>query len=259
MESLQNAFCMELFRDNESLHLEVASSVPLWQQLELLIHDRIRARCPIGTLLPGEMELVERFGVSRATVRKAYDTLINKGVIERRRALGTRVIGTPLTEDLGRMKSFTEEMRLKGRAAVSEVVSVKTHVPPPVLFAQMKLKRGEQTLQIRRLRGHDQCFPLVLLTSEFPDRLGIPEDEDFTKSLYVLLESKYNSVISHGMESIRAGKATTEEAHLLGIETGETVLIIERLTYRRSDPRPFEFVRGVYRYDQYTFSMTMRR
>ena len=115
---------MQLFRDNEALHLEVASSVPLWQQLELLIHDRIRSRCPIGTLLPGEMKLVDRFGVSRATVRKAYDSLINKGVIERRRALGTRVIGTPLTEDLGKMKSFTEEMRLKGRKAVSEVISV---------------------------------------------------------------------------------------------------------------------------------------
>jgi GntR family transcriptional regulator len=250
---------MRLFRDNEALHLEVASSVPLWQQLELLIHDRIRSRCPIGTLLPGEMELVERFGVSRATVRKAYDSLINRGVIERRRALGTRVIGTPLTEDLGRMKSFTEEMRLKGRQAVSRVVSVKSHRPPPVLAARMELKRGEKTLQIVRLRGHDQCFPLVLLTSEIPARIGLSPDDDFSQSLYVLLEERTGTVISHGMESIRAGRATVEEAGLLGIETGETVLIIERLTYRRGDPRPFEFVRGVYRYDQYTFSMTMRR
>lgn len=125
---------MQLFRDYEALHLEVASSVPLWQQLELLIHDRIR--------------------------------------------------------------------------------------------------------------GHDQFFPLVLLTSEFPARLGISEDEDFTQSLYVLLESKYDTHISHGMESIRAGKATVEEARLLGIEIGETVLIIERLTYRRGDPHPFEFVQG---------------
>ena len=250
---------IQLFRDNEALHLEVASSVPLWQQLELLIHDRIRSRCPIGTLLPGEMKLVDRFGVSRATVRKAYDSLINKGVIERRRALGTRVIGTPLTEDLGKMKSFTEEMCLKGRKAFSEVIRVKTHVPPPVLSVQMELKKGEKTLQIMRLRGHDQCFPLVLLTSEIPERIGIPEDEDFSKSLYILLENKYDTVISHGMESIRAGKATAEEAGHLGIEKGETLLIIERLTYRRSDPRPFEFVRGVYRYDQYTFSMTVRR
>ena len=250
---------MTLFRANEPLHLEVASAVPLWQQLETIIHDRIRSRCPVGTLLPGEIELVERFGVSRATVRKAYDSLINKGVIERRRALGTRVIGTPLTEDLGRMKSFSEEMRLKGRQVLTEMVSVVAHVPSPVLAAQMELAKGEHTLQIRRLRGHDQCFPLVLLTSEIPERLGVAADEDFSQSLYVLLENKYGVSISHGMESIRAGKATAEEARLLGIEIGETVLIIERLTYRRGDTRPIEFVRGVYRYDQYTFSMTMRR
>ena len=250
---------MSLFRKGEPLHLEVASAVPLWQQLETIIHERIRSRCPVGTLLPGELELVERFGVSRATVRKAYDSLINKGVIERRRALGTRVIGTPLTEDLGRMKSFTEELRLKGRKAMTEIVHVGLHSPPPVLASQMELAKGERTLQIQRLRGHDQCFPLVLLTSELPERLGIPASEDFSKSLYVLLENKYGIAVSHGMESIRASKATTEEARLLGVPIGETVLVIERLTYRRGDTKPFEFVRGVYRYDQYTFSMTMRR
>jgi GntR family transcriptional regulator len=250
---------MTLFRANEPIHLEVASAVPLWQQLETVIYDRIRSRCPVGTLLPGEIELVERFGVSRATVRKAYDSLINKGVIERQRALGTRVIGTPLTEDLGRMKSFSEEMRLKGRSVLTEMVGVTTHTPSPVLAAQMGLAKGERTLQIRRLRGHDQCFPIVLLTSELPESLGVSADEDFSKSLYELLEKKYSIVISHGMESIRAGKATAEEARLLGVETGETVLIIERLTYRRGNTQPIEFVRGVYRYDQYTFSMTMRR
>ena len=250
---------MSLFRKGEPLHLEMASAVPLWQQLETIIHDRIRSRCPVGTLLPGEIELVERFGVSRATVRKAYDSLINKGVIERRRALGTRVIGTPLTEDLGRMKSFSEEMRLKGRKVLTEVVHVGMHVPPPVLAAQMELEKGGRTLQIRRLRGHEQCFPLVLLTSELPECLGVAPDEDFSTSLYVMLESKYGVSISHGMEAIRASKATAEEAHLLGIAIDETVLVIERLTYRRGDTKPFEFVRGVYRYDQYTFSMTMRR
>jgi len=250
---------MSLFRKGEPLHLEVASSVPLWQQLESLIHERIRSRCPVGTLLPGELELVERFGVSRATVRKAYDSLINKGVIERRRALGTRVIGTPLTEDLGRMKSFSEEMRLKGRNVLTEIVHVGLHTPPPVLAAQMGLSKSEHTLQIRRLRGHEQCFPLVLLTSELPERLGVAPTEDFSKSLYMLLQNKYGIAISHGLESIRASKATVEEARLLGIEIGETVLVIERLTYRRGDTQPIEFVRGVYRYDQYTFSMTVRR
>ena len=49
---------MSLFRKNEPLHLEVASAVPLWQQLETIIHDRIRSRCPVGTLLPGVLELV---------------------------------------------------------------------------------------------------------------------------------------------------------------------------------------------------------
>jgi GntR family transcriptional regulator len=92
-----------------------------------------------------------------------------------------------------------------------------------------------------------------------PESLGISEEEDFSNSLYQILENKYGIHISHGVESIRAGKATAEEAKMLNVPVDETVLIIERLTYQRSSSQPIEFVRGVYRYDQYVFSMTMRR
>ena len=248
-----------LFKPGETLDFSILSEAPLWKQLENALHERIRQRCTIGSLLPGELELVERFGLSRATVRKAYDSLINKGIIERRAALGTRVIGTPLTEDLGRMKSFTEEMQLKGKTALTEIIDVKYHQPTAVLAKQLELKKNERTLMIRRLRGHNQCFPLVYLTSELPESLGISLEEDFSHSLYQILENNYGIRISHGVESIRAGKATAEEAKMLNIPVDETVLIIERLTYQRSSSQPIEFVRGVYRYDQYVFSMTMRR
>jgi GntR family transcriptional regulator len=248
-----------LFNPDENLVFSFESEIPLWKQLEKMLNERIQQRCAIGSVLPGEMELAKRFNLSRATVRRAYDSLINKGIIERRAALGTRVIGTPFTHDLGRMKSFTEDMHLKGISTLTELVEVKYHQPSPILARQLELKENERVLHVGRLRGHSKCFPLGYLTSELPESLGVNLNEDYSRSLYQILENDYNIRISHGVESIRAGKATDEEASRLHISIGEPVLIVERLTYQRSSARPIEFARGVYRHDHYAFSLTMRR
>lgn len=250
---------VDLFSPGEILAFSLESEIPLWKQLEKTLNERIQRRCKIGSSLPGEIELAARFNLSRATVRKAYDSLINKGIIERRAALGTRVIGTPFTHDLGRLKSFTEDMQLKGISTLTKLVDARYHQPSLMLAKQLELKENERVLHIARLRGHSQCFPLGYLTSELPESLGITPKEDYSRSLYQILENDYGIRISHGVESIRAGRATAEEAKMLNISTGEPVLINERLTYQRSSPRPIEVARSVYRHDHYAFSLTMRR
>lgn len=118
---------------------------------------------------------------------------------------------------------------------LTEVVHVEFHVPPPVLAAQMGLSKSERTLQILRLRGR-AVLSAGSLTSELPERLGI-SPTGFSSRSTCCCENKYGIAISHGLESIRASKATVEEARLLGIEI-ETILVIERLTYRRGDTQP---------------------
>ena len=247
-----------LFKPTERFRLDADSPVPLYHQMERIIVDRIEKEQAVGWMLPREMDLIDIFGVSRATVKKTTEILAGKGLIERKRAVGTRVIGLSVTEDLGRLTSFTEQMEQRGLKVSTQVLVTEQHVPSALVRARLKLKEGEKTLCIRRLRGTSEVFPFVLLQSEIPARFGVRESEDFNGSLYNLLETSYRIAIRWAEEEICAGKASAREAELLGVEPGSTVLIMERVTYTTGDV-PLEFVRAVYRPEHYTFSVKLRR
>ena len=247
-----------LFRPTERFVLEADSPVPLYHQIERIIIERTTGQQAMGRMLPAETELMQMFNVSRATARRAYETLAAKGLIERRRALGTRVVGTEMTEDLARLKSYTEEMQRKGLQTSTEVLEVAEHAPAAAVRERLGLARGERTLLIRRLRGTSEFFPVVYLTSEIPAAFGISPAEDFGASLYRLIEAKHRIPIEWADEEIRVAKATAAEAQLLRIAPGDGVLVMERITYTRGQ-KPLEFVRAVYRPEHYTFSIRLRR
>src|SRR3712207_6105920 len=55
-------------------------------------HSIMQGRFPIGSILPGDAELMEHFGVSRTALREALKTLAAKGLIESRTKVGTKVL-----------------------------------------------------------------------------------------------------------------------------------------------------------------------
>ncbi len=248
-----------LFTATERFALAQESPIPLYHQIEKVILDRMAAEGAVGSLLPTEKAVMVMFGVSRATARRAYEGLTGKGLIERRRALGTRVISQEISEDLGRLKSFTEEMKLKGLGVCSELLKVGKHRPEPLIASKMRLEPGEETYTVQRLRGSSAFFPIVLLTSDIPVRFGVDPRKELGDSLYKLIEEKHRIMIEWAEEEIKSARATEAEARLLRIQPGDVVLVMERLTYTRIDERPIEFVRGVYRPEHYTFSIRLKR
>jgi GntR family transcriptional regulator len=249
-----------LFGRDERFLLDAQSPIPLYHQMEKVILDRItkERHSALGRMLPREMDLVEIFGVSRATVKKTTDSLAAKGLIERRRALGTRIVRLGVTEDLGRLTSYTEQMEKRGLNVSTRVLDVALGRPVPAVATALQLGPRDKTLSIRRLRGTSEVFPVVLLRSEIPAAFGLSRGEDFSQSLYRLIEEKYRIPIEWAEETIRAAKASGQEARLLRMKSGDTVLIMERLTFTTGD-RPVEFVRAVYRPEHYTFSIRLKR
>jgi GntR family transcriptional regulator len=247
-----------LFKPSERFHLNSSSPVPLYHQIERIILDRISTEGAVGNRFPREMDLVKIFGVSRITVKKVTDSLAAKGLIRRRRSLGTHISSLGVTEDLGRLTSYSEQMANRGMNVSTEVLRSGYHVPSAKIADKLKLKPGEQTLFIRRLRGTSEVFPVVLLQSEIPATFGVDVREDFSGSLYNLLEQKYNIKIEWAEEQISAARASAEEAKELLIPVGDVVLVMERQTFT-SEERPLEFVRAVYRHEHYTFSIRLKR
>jgi GntR family transcriptional regulator len=249
----------QLFKPTERFRLDSDSPVPLYHQMEKIILDRITKEQAVGWMLPREMDLVDIFGVSRATVKKTTDSLSAKGLIERKRAVGTKIVRLNVTEDLGRLTSYTEQMQHRGLSVSTEILSIEAdHAPDTALAERLQLAPGETTLRIRRLRGTSEVFPVVLLCSDIPAHFDVSADEDFNQSLYQLIEERYRIPIEWAEQHISAAQATAEEARQLYINEGDTVLVMERLAFTTSD-RPLEFVRAVYRPEHYTYSIKLRR
>jgi GntR family transcriptional regulator len=238
--------------------LDVSSPVPLYHQMEQILLKIISSDDAVGKLLPPEQDLAAIFGVSRITVKKALDILASKGMVERRRALGTRVARPPVTEDLARLTSYTEEMEARGLSVKTRVLDTGIHVPNDVVREKLKLEAGQETVFVRRLRGTTDQFPVLLVETELPADLGITPDEDFTDSLYRMMESKHRISIAGAIDTLDAAKATPEQAQLLSIAKGDCVLVLEELAYA-PDGRPLSFSTGIYRADRYRFSINVRR
>ena len=247
-----------LFKPTERFYLDPQSPVPLYHQMEKIILDRIGTAGAVGKMLPREMDLLKIFGVSRATVKKVTDNLAVKGLIRRQRAVGTHIVSLGVTEDLGRLTSYSEQMENRGLKVSTEVLGVGHHIASSAVCEKLQLAEGQKTLFIRRLRGTSEIFPMVLLQSEIPASFGLDPQEEFSGSLYRLIEQKYHIAIEWAEEQICASHATPEEAKYLKMRTGDVVLVMERRTFTRGN-RPLEFVRAVYRPEHYTFSVKLRR
>ena len=81
-----------------------------------------------GSRLPTEDQLIERFAVSRTTVRKAVENLVSRGLVEIRRGKGTFVTEPKLTQALTSLSGFVEDMTALGRQATARLLD-KRPVP----------------------------------------------------------------------------------------------------------------------------------
>jgi GntR family transcriptional regulator len=163
-----------------------------------------------------------------------------------------------MKEDLGRLTGYTEQMARRGMQVSTAMLETAETEPPAHVAEQLRLEAGEGVLSIRRLRGTSKVFPVVLLHSFVPSRFGLQADEDYTGSLYKLMEEKYRLPIVYADEQISARSATDEEAAHLKIAPGDPVLVMERVTYTTGD-LPMEYVSAVYRPEHYTFSIRLKR
>jgi GntR family transcriptional regulator len=84
------------------------SNTPFFQVMQILQKDIEDGTYPPGAYIPTELQLQERFNVSRATIRKALSELVLQGYLERRRSKGTIVVVYKLEENLQDLCSFTD-------------------------------------------------------------------------------------------------------------------------------------------------------
>jgi GntR family transcriptional regulator len=119
------------------------SRSPLYERVEsVLAGDIADGSLPPETQLPPEDGLVERFKVSRTTVRKAIQNLVERGLVEVRRGKGTFVTQPKITQELTELTGFVEDMRAVGRTPAAWLLDKRIVAADETVAHQLALAPG---------------------------------------------------------------------------------------------------------------------
>ena len=208
-----------------------------------------------GSPAPSERELVQRFGVARMTVRQALDALVSEGLLERVPGRGTFVANAKIDMQI-RLSSYTEEMARRGMKASSSTLLARMEAAGPGVARALEIAEGDRVVHWQRLRKADGV-PMCIEDAYLADAI-VPGflDAPLPDSLYVELQRR-GVMPTWGEDSVDADVAGSEEATLLSVPAGASVLRIARRAFAGN--LAVEVSRATFRADRYTLWVPLSR
>ncbi|MEO6838433.1 MAG: GntR family transcriptional regulator [Ginsengibacter sp.] len=240
------------------IEIDHNSHIPLHIQVEELIRKLMAsAKYKDGAFLPKEVELANRLGVARNTIRQATNKLHIEGLLTRKKGVGTKVAAKrPLATGLDHWYSFTEEMREKGVRVINLKLKIEWVPADKKISDFFNIPKKSKILKLSKLKG-TAGETIVYFESYFHPRIGVNERDDFDMPLYPMLEQKYGVVVVRSSENIGARLAKGLESKLK-ISASEPVLVRERFVYDAGN-RPIEYNLGYYRADKFIYSIDIKK
>lgn len=235
--------------------LDRSGPIPLYFQVAQKIEQAILdGTLPAGCRLENEVSLGDRLGLSRPTVRRAIQDLVDKGLLVRRRGIGTQVVHGQVTRGV-ELSSLYEDLNTSGQKPSTDLLEYRTVRADNKLSEQLGVKPGSNVLYIKRLRRADNV-PVSVMENWLPeDYADITEDDFKAHGLYQMLRAR-GVTIRVAKQRIGARKASTTESQLLDIEKGAALLSMTRTAYDNSG-RAIEYGTHCYRPDLYSFEVTL--
>ena len=207
----------------------------------------------LGSRLPGERVLSERFGVSRMTLRAAMDQLTEEGLITRTSRSGTFVI-KPITSSRLTLKSFSNTMTERGFRVTSKVISLKEIKADKTLAETLGIPQDSLVFKATRVRYGDET-PISIEELHLSKAL-VPDltKNVLTGSLYTFLKEKHDIVIQAAEQRISAHIPSPEEMELLQIDAGVPIL---RMRVINADQNGKKVMKAIchYRSDLYNLNL----
>ncbi len=192
-----------------------------------------------GDQLPSEAAMAKMLGVSRNTLREAYISLENEGVILRRHGIGTFVAQPPRIRDaLNEFTPFAQIIRAGGYTPAFHTLSARRERPPAEARDALGTAETQPVLHIRRLVHADQR-PVIHVDdylSPGVDASGM-NWETFNGNMVQFLSAALDTPLHQIQSSIRAAALTPEIARYLELAAGAPILSVRSTIYTR-DNRP---------------------
>lgn len=217
------------------------SGQPAYMKIFMEIADDIACgNYRVGDAIPTQLELAEKYEVSRVTVREAIKELARRGVVLTQKGKGTSVIGklydvnayqrteSMRVEGFSKSGSFFQEERRISRLFENELVSandkVANHLKVPVGTLVRKISR------VRYLNDITRAVETSYLLNSMVSKVDFETADMENGSLYQLLKSQAGIVFGNTNEEFKAVACPREISERLGITPNEPILFIRRVS-----------------------------
>jgi GntR family transcriptional regulator len=206
------------------------TDIPKYEAAYRTILTRLKAgRYPVGARMPTEGELSSQFGVSRVTIRRALEMLVQDGYVESRQGSGYRVMTLSPASDTC-LTSFTDQMLRAGHEPTSVLLSIETFEPGAAELAHLPqdMRRGPIT-RVRRLRKVDGAPRMLVMTYAPAHLLDGATAADFPEngpeqSILRILGNRFGLDWSAACEDISPVLADDAMASVFGLPVGSPLL-----------------------------------
>lgn len=230
-------------------NLAATSNLPLYQQLQRALREAIdQGVLGPAEALPAERQLATELGISRITVRKAIDGLVEEGLLVRRAGSGN-FINRRFEKNFAKLTSFSEDMRARGRTPRSVWLKRSEGLVTPDEALRLRLSPGAAVYRFNRIRFADDmpmCVEYATIAAT-----ALPSLDAVDVSMYEALEAAGNRPV-RALQRLSALLLNADQARLLQTKEGDAGLCVERLGFLR-DGRAIEFCRSFFRGDMYDF------
>ena len=232
------------------------SPIPLHIQLKTFIKNEI-VEGNFVEKIPSERELMERFSVSRSTVRESVNHLVQEGVLQKIHGKGTFITTNKALHDwLNTLNSFTETVRQMGMKPGAKLLSAETI--RDFEYGNSVLHQSE-LFMIARLRTANQ-MPIAIERHYYTPQLGqeIARYNLDEATIYDLIENELNIAIVEAEQTIRCREISQQDADYLQLIPHMNVLCVERVLLGHNG-QVIEYYESLFHPELYSLKLKTKR
>jgi DNA-binding GntR family transcriptional regulator len=241
--------------DLSPVEVDRTSPIPLYFQVATRLQELIeKGEIGVGDRIENEVDLAERLGVSRPTTRRAIQYLVERGMLVRRRGVGTQVVHPKVRRPV-ELSSLYDDLINSDRTPRTDVLELKVIPAPAEVATALEIAPGTEVTWIERLR-YAGGEPLALMHNAIPvNLLRLSTEQLSDHGLYELLR-RAGFIPRIATQVIGARSATASEARTLLEKKGASLLTMTRTAWDASG-RALEYGSHVYRASRYSFELNL--
>jgi GntR family transcriptional regulator, phosphonate transport system regulatory protein len=216
---------------------QIPSGILLWRRIaDELEQSIVRGAFRPGSKLPGEVDIAERFGVNRHTVRRAIAALAQRGLVRAERGSGTFIEQQRIPYPIRPRTRFSEIVGGAGHTVAGRLISHRIEDAAPDVARRLQLKPGTPLLRLELLRQADRV-PLCAASTWLEARRFAEAPRIYASTDSITRMLAHFGIRNYARKTSRVTAAIAEaaDAAILRIALGRPLLVVDSVDVDADD------------------------